>query len=112
VRSELRCPQAAVLLVFARTPRYMRCLHDEIESRYGARHSEHIQTYYLLAVLRQTLIISPHSTTQITDPYELQTHMINYEEGGTFDDFNEMAIQWIPLILGREFERSLARSLV
>jgi hypothetical protein len=34
------------------------------------------------------------STTQITDPYELQTHMVNYEEGGTFDDFNEMAIQY------------------
>ena len=25
--------------------------------------------------------------------FELQTHMVNYEEKGTFDDFNEMAIQ-------------------
>ena len=26
--------------------------------------------------------------------YELQTHMVNYEIKGTFDDFNEMAIQY------------------
>ena len=26
--------------------------------------------------------------------YELQTHMVNYEDKGTFDDFNEMAIQY------------------
>ena len=36
----------------------------------------------------------------ITDPaaamdvYEYQTHMVNYEIKGTFDDFNEMAIQY------------------
>ena len=27
------------------------------------------------------------------DEFELHTHMVNYEEKGTFDDFNEMAIQ-------------------
>ena len=27
--------------------------------------------------------------------FELQTHMVNYEEKGTFDDFNEMAIQYL-----------------
>ena len=27
------------------------------------------------------------------DEYERQTHMVNYEKKGTFDDFNEMAIQ-------------------
>ena len=30
---------------------------------------------------------------QKMDEFELQTHMVNYEEKGTFDDFNEMAIQ-------------------
>jgi len=30
----------------------------------------------------------------MTDPYEIQTHMVNYEDKGTFDDFNEMAIQY------------------
>lgn len=26
--------------------------------------------------------------------YELQTYMVNYEDKGVFDDFNEMAIQY------------------
>ena len=34
------------------------------------------------------------SSTKMTDPYEIQTHMVNYEDKGTFDDFNEMAIQY------------------
>ena len=29
--------------------------------------------------------------------YEHQTHMVNYEKKGTFDDFNEMAIQYARL---------------
>jgi hypothetical protein len=33
--------------------------------------------------------------SKMTDPYELQSHMVNYEDDrGTFDDFNEMAIQY------------------
>jgi hypothetical protein len=31
---------------------------------------------------------------KITNIYELQTHKVNYEEKGTFDDFKEMAIQY------------------
>ena len=32
---------------------------------------------------------------KVMGEFELQTHMVNYEEKGTFDDFNEMAIQYL-----------------
>lgn len=33
--------------------------------------------------------------TRVMCEYEQQTHMVNYEDNGTFDDFNEMAIQYL-----------------
>ena len=59
-----------------------------------SRQNQQEQRNKQLALEERTKKFNAQSSRKITNTYELQTHMVNYEEKGTFDDFNEMAIQY------------------